>query len=139
MKSACPQKGKTMKIQMRGRMLAMMAAGVVLVIALAGCNTHADKISDLLSNPNGYANKDVTVAGEVTKVYEPPLGLSALGLLNLAAYRVNDGSGQVWVLSRVGAPVVGDKVGLKGTVRPEGRIGSTTLGTVIEEKNRKIQ
>ncbi len=116
-----------------------MAALAVLLLTLAGCNSHTDKISDLLSNPGGYANKDVTVAGEVTKVYEAPLGLSTLGLVNLAAYRVNDGSGQVWVLSRVGAPVVGDKVGLKGTVRPEGRIGATTLGTVIEEKGRKIQ
>ena len=102
---------------------------------LAGCDsTHTDKVSDILNNPASYAHKDVTVAGEVTKVYELPLGIA-----DIAAYRVNDGTGQAWVISRAGAPREGDKVGLKGTVRPEGRIGSEVLTNIIEEKQRKVQ
>ncbi len=115
-------------------LLALMTA-----LFAAGCNSHTDKISDLLNNPSGFAGKDVTVAGEVTKIYELPLGLSNLGISNLAAYRISDGTGQVWVVSHAGAPVVGDKVGLKGAVRPEGRIGTFPLGTIIEEKGRKVQ
>ena len=106
-----------------------LAAGL-----LAGCNEHTDKLSDIDSNPSAYLNKDVTVAGEVTQVYELPLGIA-----NIAAYRLNDGTGQAWVLSRAGAPREGDKVGLKGTVRPEGRIGGEVLTNVIEEKQRKIE
>lgn len=101
---------------------------------LAGCNEHTDKLSDLANNPASFANKDVTVAGEVTKVYELPLGIA-----NIAAYRVNDGTGQAWVISRAGAPREGDKVGLKGTVRPEGRIGSEVLTNVIMERQRKVE
>ncbi len=118
---------------------AFVLVGTLLALFAAGCNSHTDKISDLLNNPSGFAGKDVTVAGEVTKVYELPLGLSNLGISNLAAYRVNDGTGQVWVVSHAGSPVVGDKVGLKGRVQPEGRIGSFPLGTIIEEKGRKVQ
>jgi hypothetical protein len=101
---------------------------------LAGCNEHTDKLSDIDNNPSAYANKDVTVAGEVTQVYELPLGIA-----NVAAYRISDGTGQTWVISRAGAPLKGDKVGLKGTVRPEGRVGGEVLTNIIEEKQRKIE
>jgi hypothetical protein len=112
----------------------LLAAAALTAVLLAGCNEHTDKLSDIKSNPSAFVNKDVTVAGEVTKVYELPLGIA-----DIAAYQVNDGTGQAWVLSRAGAPREGDKVGLKGTVRPEGRIGNEVLVNVIEEKQRKIQ
>ncbi len=101
---------------------------------LAGCNEHTDKLSDIDNNPSAYVNKDVTVAGEVTQVYELPLGIA-----NVAAYRLSDGTGQTWVISRAGAPLKGDKVGVKGTVRPEGRVGTEVLTNIIEEKQRKIE
>ncbi len=113
---------------------AALAATTVAAVLLVGCNEHTDKIRDITDNPSSYVNKDVTVAGEVTKVYELPLGIT-----DIAAYRVNDGTGQAWVISRAGAPREGDKVGLKGTVRPEGKVGNETLLNVIEEKERKIQ
>ena len=109
-------------------------AACLLAAPLAGCNEHTDKLGDISSNPSAYVNKKVTVVGEVTKVYELPLGIA-----NVAAYRINDGTGQTWVLSRAGAPREGDKVGLKGTVRPEGRIGSEVLTNVIEEKQRRVE
>jgi hypothetical protein len=118
----------------RRRPFALLAALALIAALLAGCNEHTDKLSDITSNPSAYANKDVTVAGEVTKVYELPLGIA-----DVAAYRVSDGTGQVWVISRAGAPREGDKVGLKGTVRPEGHIGGEVLTNIIEEKQRKIE
>lgn len=111
-----------------------LAAALLSGALLAGCNQHTDKLSDISSNPNSFVNKEVTVAGEVTKVYELPLGIT-----NIAAYRINDGTGQAWVISRAGAPREGDKVGLKGTVRPEGRVGAEVLTNVIIEKQRKVE
>lgn len=113
--------------------VALLLAALTM-LALAGCDQHTNKISDIVSDPGHYAGKDVTVAGEVTQRYELPLGLA-----NVAAYRVSDGTSQIWVLSRAGAPVVGDKVGLRGTVREEGSLGHMAFGSVIEEKGRKIQ
>ncbi len=112
-----------------GLFLPLLAAAL-----LAGCDEHMDKLRDITNRPASFANKDVTVAGEVTKVYELPLGIA-----DIAAYRISDGTGQAWVLSRAGAPREGDKVGLKGTVRPEGKIGGETLLNVIVEKERKVQ
>lgn len=104
------------------------------MLVIAGCDEHTNKISDIVSDPSHYAGKSVTVAGEVTQRYELPLGLG-----NIAAYRVSDGTSQIWVLSRAGAPVVGDKVGVKGNVREEGSFNHIALGSVIEETGRKIQ
>ena len=119
----------------RGSLFVLPALAACLLAALlAGCNQHTDKLGDISSNPSAYAGKDVTVAGEVTKVYELPLGIA-----NVAAYRISDGTGQTWVLSRAGAPREGDKVGLKGTVRPEGRVGNEVLTNIIEEKQRRME
>jgi hypothetical protein len=117
-----------------GRWGAGLLLPLLAVALLAGCDEHMDKLRDITDRPASFANKDVTVAGEVTKVYELPLGIA-----DIAAYRISDGTGQAWVLSRAGAPREGDKVGLKGTVRPEGKIGGETLLNVIVEKERKVQ
>ena len=113
------------------------AALIVAGAVLAGCdNYHRDKISDILNNPNRFARHDVTVAGEVTDVKELPLGIA-----NLAAYRVNDGTGQLWVISHAGAPVVGDKVGLKGSVDQNKQMSflGTSLLTVLDDHERRIR
>jgi hypothetical protein len=122
-----------MEIRQRRYSLAVCLAALAMLL-IAGCNQHTDKISDIVSDPAHYAGKEVTIAGEVTQRYELPLGLT-----NVAAYRVSDGTSQIWVLSRAGAPVVGDRVGLKGIVHEEGTIAKIALGSVIEEKGRKIQ
>ena len=120
--------------QVFGSRTAILLLPALAACLLSGCNEHTDKLRDISDKPASYANKEVTVAGEVTKVYELPLGIA-----DIAAYRITDGTGQAWVLSRIGAPHEGDKVGLKGTVRPEGKIGTETLLNVIEEKERKIE
>ena len=123
-------------MRIRNRSVALAALAVAGVI-LSGCeNNHTDKISQILNDPARYANHDVTVAGEVTEVKELPLGIS-----NLAAYRVNDGTGQLWVLSHAGAPVVGDKVGLKASVDRDKQLNflGTSLLTVLDEHERRIR
>jgi hypothetical protein len=110
-----------------------VAMALAATTIIAGCDSHTDKISSIVNSPSNYSGKDVVVAGEVTKVYELPLGIT-----DIAAYRLNDGSGQIWVLTHAGAPREGDKLGVKATVRPEGAIAGTTLGTILDEKNRKL-
>jgi len=117
-----------------------LGAGLALALAgaaLAGCNSDHTKIGDIASNPDRFAGKDVRIGGEVTQVWELPLGIT-----NLAAYRVNDGTGQIWVISHNGAPVKGDKVGLKGTAEPIDRENvpflHNVLGDVVEEHERKL-
>ena len=120
---------------MKIRSLKVWLAGLMLasLLTLAGCGTHTDKIRDIKNNPDGYAGKEVTIAGEVTDVSP------RVPLLDIAAYEVNDDTGSIWVVSHAGAPVKGDKVGLKGKVDEAFKFGGTALGTVVEESDRKVR
>lgn len=120
-------------MQIRTMRIAYAGIALASILAIAGCNSHTDKIRDIKDNPSGYAGKDVTIAGEVTDVSpEVPL-------LDLAAYRVNDDTGSIWVVSHSGAPLKGDKVGIKGRVDDAFKFGGTSLGTVVEEHERKVK
>ena len=60
-------------------------------------------------------------------------------VLKILAGTVQPDTGSIWVVSHSGAPVKGDKVGLKGKVDEAFKFGGTALGTVIEERGRKVQ
>ena len=122
------------------RLWLIVPVAVAAVFTLAGCGPHVDKIGDLNDDPGKYMHHDVTVEGEVTRVYELPLGIA-----NLAAYRINDGSGQIWVVTHNGAPNRGDRLGLRGELEPIADMGmggggvvGNLFGNVIEEHNRKF-
>src|SRR3712207_4842275 len=114
--------------------LALMAVMLLLPGALAGGGRgqRVDKISRILAVPDEFENRDATVTGRVVRVFDP-----TQGLLGLAAYQVDDGSGQIWVLSRSGAPSVGREVGLKARVRRDFRLGNELLGAVLSEIERR--
>ncbi len=100
-----------------------------------GCKkTHLDPISRILNDPAAFAARDVTVAGRVTRVFDP-----SGGLLNLSAYQVEDKSGKIWVLSHAGTPGVGREIGLKGRVRQDFRLGGEFLGAVLNEVERRTR
>ena len=117
--------------------LAITALGFAS-LALTGCGSDQNKISDLVSNPGRYENRDVRIIGEVTQVYELPLGIASL-----AAYRINDNTGQIWVVSHAGAPNRGDRVGVKGRLEPIGNLNLPVLGNIIgdvvQEQQRRGQ
>lgn len=113
-----------------------LACFVVVASALlagaAGCRgARVDAISRILNDPAAFAERDVTVAGRVTRVFDP-----SGGLLALSAYQVEDKTGKIWVLSRSGTPSVGREVGLKGRVRQDFRLGSEVFGAVLNEIQR---
>ena len=66
------------------------------------------RIGRILADPGRYRNHDVTVEGRVTGV----VGAFAAGV-----YEVEDGTGQIHVLSNRGVPTTGAHVKVAGTVR----------------------
>ncbi len=98
-----------------------------LMVFASGCNS--TKISDILADPDNYANKEVSVSGTVTEKYWVDiLGISA------GAYQVDDGSGKIWVITAQEPPEEGKKASAKGFVETAGKIGNRTFGTVIVDK-----
>ena len=101
----------------------LFAAGIVLV---AGCKTNLTPISQLLNDPGQYDHKIVRVAGKVTH---------SVGLLGYGGYQIDDGSGQITVVTKTGgAPRQGAEVGVEGEFRSGFTLGTETIAAVVEKK-----
>jgi hypothetical protein len=106
--------------------LALVAMLVVLSGACAS-RGRTVRIGTLLEDPGRYEGETVRVEGRVT---------SSAGALGYGAYRVNDGSGTINVVSTEhGAPAEGARVGVVGTFRAIYTFGASS-GVAIVERSR---
>ena len=96
------------------------AIGVLVMIALLtpACATSINKV---LADPSRYRNREVTVSGSVS---------DSISVADRGAYRIGDGTGQLWVVSSRGVPRTGAHVSVKGTIRD-----AFDLGNVGERLN----
>lgn len=83
--------------------LALVAASALLA---AGCAT--TNVARLLAEPQRYANRDVGLKGDVVE---------SMSLLGHGVYKLDDGTGTIWIVSRHGVPRKGARVSVKGKVR----------------------
>jgi hypothetical protein len=98
------------------------------LLALAGCPQHKS-ISDVLRDPSYYSNREVTLAGTVTKSF---------GALGTGIYEIDDGTGKIWVFAeRTGVPSQGSKVASIGKVMPTLSFAGVSYATVLRERERK--
>jgi hypothetical protein len=102
------------------------AIALALLVVAAGCKDGAMEIQKLVDDPGLYDGTIVRVAGKVT---------TSIGLLGYGAYRLDDGTGSVLVVSKRGAPREGAKVGVEGTFRSVFTFQEQS-GTAIEETDR---
>ena len=85
-------------------------------------------IRELLDDPSRYDGKTVRIAGQVKE---------AAGVLGYGAYKVDDGTGTLTVISQGGgAPRVGAKVGVEGTFRAAFTLGSQSVAVLMETRRR---
>lgn len=114
--------------------IVLIALVAMSVLLLSGCKEKRTDISDILNQPDKYLDKEVIVAGEVTKTYAVNIFIAETG-----AYELDDGTGKIWVITKVGCPEEGAEVGLKGIVSGGMKIGSESFGAVIKERERKTR
>jgi hypothetical protein len=108
-------------------LLAVLAFGL---LSLAACKGGTTAIDDLLEDPGSHDGKIVRVQGTVGR---------SIGVLGYGAYQIDDGTGQLTVLTREGgAPREGAKVGVEGEFRAAFTVGPQTLA-VLMEKERVVR
>lgn len=106
-------------------------AAVSLLFVLAGClGPGHTPIGEIVDDPGNYAEKAVSVKGQVTDVMAVPM------LTEWAAYRIENSTGSIWVVTRAGAPPTGETVVVKGRVKVALRLGTKNLGVGIMESKR---
>jgi len=91
-------------IDMR-RPLALALVGAFALLA-AGCAT--TNVARLLAEPERFANRNVGLKGDVVE---------SVSLLGHGVYRLDDGTGTIWIVSKHGVPRRGARVKVKGKIR----------------------
>lgn len=112
-----------------------LALTMTLAASLAGCavSLRNPRIADLRNNPGRYQNHTVSIDGVVTTSWGVPL-------LPFRLYRVDDGSGEVTVLSRnTRMPTKGARVRVRGTVNEFGVFGGEAVGLHLEERGLYVK
>lgn len=109
-----------------GRWVPWFVLGIAL-LAAAGCRGYGTTpIGKLLDDPTHYDGQLVRIMGDVR--------MSA-GALGYGAYRVDDGTGTLTVVSQGGgAPREGARVGVEGTFRAVYTLGTSSAAVLMEQK-----
>ena len=108
------------------------ALAVALVFSSA-CALRSAHIADLQQHPGRYEDRTVTVNGVVTDSWGIPL-------VPYKFYRVDDGTGQIAVLSQsLRTPGKGEHVRVKGRVGTVGMLGGRSLGLHLREENLDVR
>jgi len=84
----------------------------VSALGLAACASRT--INQVLADPSRYRDREVQLSGAVVDSYS---------LVNRGAYRIDDGTGQLWVVSDKGVPRTSARVTVKGTIREGFNLG----------------
>ena len=94
-----------MAIRQYGRRLLSLGA-LLTVLASAACASVT--VNKVLADPGRYRDQEVSVSGEVA---------DSFSVMSRGAYRLKDGTGQLWVVSENGVPRNGARVVVKGKIR----------------------
>ncbi len=97
-----------MTVLTRRTPLALVLAALVLS---AACATSINRV---LADPSQYRNREVKIAGRVADSYS---------VADRGVYRIQDGSGELWVVSDHGVPRTGARVSVKGHIREAFNLG----------------
>ena len=103
---------------------------LVGAVLLVGCGARGVRIAELKDQPTKYQDKTVSIKGTVTDSWGIPL-------VPFQFYRVDDGSGDIAVVSHTGrAPTKGSRVEVKGKVNELATFGGQSVGLHLEETDR---
>ena len=121
-------------MKMITRTLLMTFALGIAFLATA-CPQRTD-ISRIESDPARFANKEVAVAGTVQNSYGGSIPFIKNG--SGGVYKIDDGTGSIWVLTQKSVPSKGAQLGVKGKIQNGMTIGGKNYGLVLVEDDRKF-
>lgn len=114
----------------------LLSGLVVLTGMFAAACPERTSIADIEANPSRYQNKEVAIAGTVQDSY----GVNIPGTpIRGGAYKIDDGTGSIWILTEDGVPTKGAQVGVKGRVGSGVNWHGRNYGLGLYEKDRRFR
>jgi len=118
---------------MKRQLSRVLAAALIAFSAACGVSLRNARVADLQQHPGRYENRTVTVDGIVTDSWGVPL-------LPYRFYRVDDGTGQIAVLSQsLRMPGKGEHVRVRGKVGNVAVLGGRSLGLHLREEHLNVR
>ena len=114
----------------------LLLSGLVVFVGLfaAACPDRTS-IADIEANPSRYQNKEVAIAGTVRDRY----GINIPGTkVRGGAYKIDDGTGSIWVVTEDAVPNKGAQIGVKGLVGNGVNWNGKNYGLGLYEKGRRF-
>jgi hypothetical protein len=115
--------------------LSRLALVTALAAVVSGCalSLRNPDIADLQRHPGRYQDHTVTVNGVVTSSWGLPL-------VPFRFYKVDDGTGEVTVLSEGSRmPAKGERVRVRGRVEQVAQLGGRALGLHLRERDLYVK
>jgi hypothetical protein len=134
---ACIIHDPSAAVSMAGRPMTRRSQIAFLLTAavLAGsCGARSVRIAEIRQDPGRFDEKTIKVTGVVTSSFGVPL-------VPYQFYNVDDGSGEITILSRSArfVPSRGARVQVKGRVNQLGSFGTRSVGLHIQERDRNLK
>ena len=113
----------------------LIALAAFAAIGATGC-PERKSIADIEANPTRYQDKEVAIAGRVIDSY----GLSIPGTgISGGAYKIDDGTGSIWVVTDKAVPSRGTEIGVKGRVGTGVNYKGKNYGLGLWEQDRRYR
>lgn len=115
---------------------AVSSITIVLAALFTAACPERVTIADIEANPSRYQNKEIIIAGTVKDSY----GISIPGTpIQGGAYKLDDGTGSIWVISEATVPTKGTQIGVKGLVGNGVSWKGRNYGLGMYEKDRRFK
>ena len=115
----------------------LIFSGLLLAMTIfAAACPERRSIADIEANPANYLNKDVAVAGVVKDSY----GIN-VPLTNIrgGVYKIDDGTGSLWIFTENSVPTKGVQVGVRGKLQNGLSYNGKNYGLGIYEQDRRFR
>jgi hypothetical protein len=110
---------------------------ILLIGLFAAACPKRTSIADIENNPSKYYEKNVAVAGTVKDGYGISIPLIQNGEGGM--YKIDDGSGSIWVITKRSVPTKGAQLGVTGKVQNGVNYNGKNYGLVIIEDDRRFK
>ena len=115
----------------------LFLSGLMVVVGFfsAACPDRTS-IGDIEANPSRYQNKEIAIAGTVQDSY----GVNIPGTrVRGGAYKIDDGTGSIWIVTEDAVPTKGAQVGVKGIIGNGITWHGRNYGLGLYEKDRRFK
>lgn len=125
-------KEKIMKKATKAVLISLVLIAGILTIACP----ERTSIADIEANPSKFLNKSTAIAGTVKDSYG--LNIPLTGIRG-GIYKIDDGTGSIWVVTQNSVPTKGTQIGVKGKIQNGVNYNGKNYGLGMMEEDRRLK